>query len=395
MTTKETVIDFSKLPKSENDINFRNAEGQRMISSGTPSTEDDDEDKEIDSDGELEVNTGSAPDFEVELDEIEEDILVGEPEPETPPKKEPTLETPPKPVKPSRSQERIRELANERKAALERDLKNAEENRKLREENEALRKKTIETEARATENDLNRAKMAYAEALESGDNAKIADANVQLQQVSMRSEIAKARKTQSETLKSDLETEDEYKAKVEEIKKQIQMDPTQGFDEAVDGSLAETGVNWLKRNRFIFADEKVMQLSGVFFEQLQEEGMDPNAPETYTELEDRLGAFFPNLDPLFKKGRKTAKPTTPTAKPVVTETPPPASKPSRSTDQRLQELEAKGYRIVNGKVRVRPTAEDVARAKAMNISVELQVKNRIAQEQSEKSGSKYTQIFNS
>lgn len=404
-TGRETIIDFSKLPKEE-ELDLTNFKPSK-IEEDFKNSEPEDEPQKKKTKNELvedEDNDVPIADFALELDEedLETDVEEDTEESERVQKKseakkraeetELDEEESEEQTRKSRAQERIRELANKNKTILQEKIAREEKIRQLEKELVEVRKRSADTDLNASQREISEAKYAYAKAVEEGDPIKVAEEMVKLNQATIRGELAKAKKQQAEALEVPEDDEESTKAIQREIE---DLDR----EEVADGApLSQEGENWLSRNKFLFADQNLLNTAGFLFEQVQEDGYDPNTPEAYEELQDRMVGLFPNLERLFSKPKAKKKPVEESEEPKKKPQAPPVSSTSRQAgpntqNERNQDGEAKSYKIVNGKVKAKPTPEDKRMAAGMGIELADYMKQKIKREMAEENGSKYTQIM--
>jgi hypothetical protein len=340
---------------------------------------------------------GEGDDFTLELNEIDldpEDIQ----EDDTPKKK---TEAPPtededdvedeevavKGGKKSRAQERIQQLANEKKqlaaekaqaeavaAAL---VKHMQEIEKERQDQST---KYIETDAQLWETAVTTAESELASAYDEADSKKIAAAQKKLNDAQLKHTLATARQSNVKTTTAT--PEDVVKSVVENA---YRTNPVKQVEpQNVDNP---TAVGWITKNQFVLQRQDIANTASTLFNQLQAEGMDPASDDIFVEIEDRLSIVHPELDRWFSKNKTGTKKQEETAQPEKKkQSAPPAAAPSRSTS-------SQPYQVKDGKVVVTPTTQDRQMAESLGLDLKEYMKEKIKYDVAAKRGSRATAIF--
>lgn len=339
-------------------------------------------------------------DFEVELEDQDEEP---EEDQDTPPKKKPKEQETPEEItereqaaskqRKSAAQERIRELANKNKLILQESLAKETESRRKDEEIISLKKRMAESDAAQAASELEQAKYNYARAFEEGDPAKVAEANSALSTASMKAELSNLKRNQTSNLSYD---EAAHTQRVNTTQQELQ-DTNQYQTEEVP-EIDVKSQRWLKRNKFIFTNQGLTEAAGILFDQLKDDGYDTTEYDTYKELEERMIALYPNTERLFKRKVKNDEYSDMDEPEEAPNLPkkqaPPVANANRTLATPTASAPEGNYRVDNkGKIKYKPTRDDVDMAKRMGVPIDTYVKNKIAIDRNTQAGSKYTQIF--
>lgn len=284
----------------------------------------------------------------------------------------------------SKAQQRIVQLANEKKKLLEERLADEQEKKKLKEQIAQLQKSVSDESLTSAESLVKDAKIKYAQAYEEGDGIKIAEATTALQQATFKLEVAKMRKGQAEVSQVN---EQEYTSKIDALTNEMSR---VDYDVQVDETpqLEPKAVQWLERNKFIFTSPEVNKVAGIIFDQLREDGYNPEEFDTYQEMEERLLSVYPQLEKMFKrkiKNQSTEETTETKQKPKVA--PPVAGSTGKLTNMGLKATQNPN------KVKYTPTVEDRDMASSLGLDLKLYVKEKIKAQQAAARGSSQIQII--
>lgn len=287
---------------------------------------------------------------EEELELLEEDSDVeDEKEPketkvvsETEDDSEDEEETPKK--KPSRAQERIRQLIREKKEIAAQAKALEERLNKTSKESFATKKSSVETMKSNFDATIQAKTKAAQEAFTSGDPSYIELQN-ELNALTLR--------------RTALDSWNEVEP--EEVRFEYKDDNSESSfedDDSLDSKLAksgvpEEGISWIKKNPKFINDASFQRFSVAINEELVSEGYDPNDADFYKELDARLISIGKKTAPTFAK-----------------KTPKKSNGPNLSSDSQI-------VTRADGKKVIKYTAEDVASAETLGVPLKEYMKQKV------------------
>jgi len=148
-----------------------------------------------------------------------------------------------------------------------------EENNKLKSSLNNSQKSVLESAKRAVEMEMAEAERAYQEAYESGDSAKVLEAQKKLNRASIK--IDKVTNFRP--------------APLQEEKYEVQQQPEPAQKIRVD----PTAVNWQKENTWFGDDKEMTSLALGLHEKLKEEGVVVSSQEYYRRIDQTMRKRFP------------------------------------------------------------------------------------------------------
>lgn len=175
---------------------------------------------------------------------------------------------------------RAKEAAlREREAALQYAQQLMAENEKLKGSYSQTQTALIAQATKVAENELDRAKLAYKQAYESGDSDAMVEAQTKLNEASNKLSRVKNYKPQAlQQPKTDVQT-DLRQTKSEEPAPQPQIDP----------DLAE----WQERNPWFGKDRKMTAYALGLHEEIVSDGVEAGSPSYYERIDSDLRKTFP------------------------------------------------------------------------------------------------------
>lgn len=304
---------------------------------------------------------------EVTLDEVspietaEEPVI--EPVAEEKPKVEKVAAAPPQ-KRESRSQKRIQQLANEKRALLE-------EREQLIAEREEYRKQASATDKR-TQADLK-------SALES---------KIQLIQVQMREAIKQGDSDQVVELQDQLF---DAKADLKDLTKTLVKEEVgeKPIRKAPEEKIAERALEWIEAHPEFTTDELFHASALIVNNQLLKEGFDVNSEEFYEELDTRLSKRFPEVFGIQKENsvqsnQGTKSQTSDSVEDVKSE-------PKQIVSGSSRPASAGNVHVKKSQTSVKLTQADIAQAERWGLSLE-QMARRMAHVETNKDSTGYVPI---
>ena len=207
-------------------------------------------------------------------------------------------------------QRRINQLTAKRKqaseeaqAAYQYAQQKESENQKLKQRLGQLDKGYMsEYEGRVVSQET-QAKRAYADAHESGDVEKMAEAQSAISQIAIEKERLRIQKARAATNQEQQQQQQQFQAQQAQ---QVQQPPVNQAQE--DPKLKD----WLSKNEWFGKDRVMTRAAQAIHEQLVlEEAFDPSSQEYYSEIDKRLRVEIPNK--FTKDDKKNAQAITPSS----------------------------------------------------------------------------------
>jgi hypothetical protein len=207
-------------------------------------------------------------------------------------------------------QRRINQLTAKRKqaseeaqAAYQYAQQKESENQKLKQRLGQLDKGYMsEYEGRVVSQET-QAKRAYADAHESGDVEKMAEAQSAISQIAIEKERLRIQKARAATNQQQQQQQQQFQAQQAQ---QVQQPPVNQAQE--DPKLKD----WLSKNEWFGKDRVMTRAAQAIHEQLVlEEAFDPSSQEYYSEIDKRLRVEIPNK--FTKDDKKNAQAITPSS----------------------------------------------------------------------------------
>lgn len=197
--------------------------------------------------------------------------------------------------KPSRSEERIRELVARSKASDERAAKAEARVEELAKRAVASEKISIDSEILSVKETLERVKKDLKAAVEAGDTDSLIKGQEALSE-------NKVRLMALESSKNNFEAEQKRQPQ-----KQAQRETSN-----TGASAPQAAINWAEKNDGWFNKNRALTGTALGINQdLLEEGHDPESAEFYQELDKRMSPFKPKTNPPAEKEKALNKKTTP------------------------------------------------------------------------------------
>jgi|TARA_R110000765_G_scaffold363129_1_gene453314 hypothetical protein len=210
-------------------------------------------------------------------------------------------------------QRRINQLTAKRKqaseeaqAAYQYAQQKESENQKLKQRLGQLDKGYMsEYEGRVVSQET-QAKRAYADAHESGDVEKMAEAQSAISQIAIEKERLRIQKARAATNQEQQQQQQQFQAQQAQQAQQVQQPPVNQAQE--DPKLKD----WLSKNEWFGKDRVMTRAAQAIHEQLVlEEAFDPSSQEYYSEIDKRLRVEIPNK--FTKDDKKNAQAITPSS----------------------------------------------------------------------------------
>lgn len=205
---------------------------------------------------------------------------------------------------------RINKLTAKQKLASEEADAAVNYARQKEEENEALRQKLArldkgylsEYEGRVSSQE-NDAKRALAEALDAGDNPKVADAQSAISAIAVEKERLRVQKARSAREAEQME------AQRQQAQAQAQ-NPQPRVDPARDAENVRLLGNWREENDWYGNDKVMTAVATQIHSDIVNEGIDPISKSYYQEIDKRMRAEMPHK---FKSEKPNVQVVTPTS----------------------------------------------------------------------------------